>query len=217
MKMCHNTLGLTFIFKAMDINHQSRPPSYKFSNDPSKIIGLHFIIHIKKDMLLELCVGNYATFDGLVNGVDDIFRTSTTYCEKTITWIMFQNSKIGILIREKYSHYYDNNIQSKWTPIEPIIKDIKVDKSESFIITRIQFLIQFVVVKTIHCFQGLSLDELVFDPINVKKHGLTYTTLSRIQTKEKLFLLIPIQHEFFNVNPKIHIEMNRKQLQFGYH
>jgi hypothetical protein len=33
-----NTLGPTFIFKAMDINHQSCPPSYKLSNDPSKIM-----------------------------------------------------------------------------------------------------------------------------------------------------------------------------------
>jgi hypothetical protein len=40
-------------------------------------------------MLVELCVGNYATFDGLVNGTDDIFKASTTYCEKTIIWIMF--------------------------------------------------------------------------------------------------------------------------------
>jgi hypothetical protein len=40
-------------------------------------------------MLVDLCVGNYATSNGLVNGVDDIFKTSTTYCEKTIIWIMF--------------------------------------------------------------------------------------------------------------------------------
>jgi hypothetical protein len=43
-----NTLGPMFIFKAMDINHQSCPPSYKFSNDPSKIIGFHSTINIKK-------------------------------------------------------------------------------------------------------------------------------------------------------------------------
>jgi hypothetical protein len=36
-----NILGPTFIFKAMDINHQSCPPSYKLSNDPSKTMGLH--------------------------------------------------------------------------------------------------------------------------------------------------------------------------------
>jgi hypothetical protein len=53
--------------------------------------------------------------------------------------VMFLKSKIGTLTREKYSHYYDNNIESKWTPIEPIIKDIKVAKFQSFIITKIQF------------------------------------------------------------------------------
>jgi hypothetical protein len=60
-----------FIFKAMDINHQSCPPSYKLSNDPSKIIGLCSTINIFKNMLVELCAGNYATCNGLVNGVDD--------------------------------------------------------------------------------------------------------------------------------------------------
>ncbi len=64
-------------------------------------------------MLVELCVGNYATFDGLMNGANDIFKTSTTYCERIIIWIMFQNSKIGTLIKEQYNHCYDNNIESK--------------------------------------------------------------------------------------------------------
>jgi hypothetical protein len=45
-------------------------------------------------MLVELFVGNYVTFDGLLNGADGIFKTSTTYCEKTSIWIMFQNSKL---------------------------------------------------------------------------------------------------------------------------
>jgi hypothetical protein len=100
-------------------------------------------------MLVELRVDNYATFDGLVNGVDDILNTLTTHCGKTIIWIMFQNFKIGTLTRKIYSHYYDNNIESKWTPIEPIIKDIRGSKSQSFIITRIQFSIQLVVVRNI--------------------------------------------------------------------
>jgi hypothetical protein len=88
-----NTLGPTFIFKAMEINHQSCPPFYKLLNDASKIIGLNSIIQIFKKMLVELCVGNYATCDGLVNGIDGILKTSTTYCDKTIIWIMFQNFK----------------------------------------------------------------------------------------------------------------------------
>ncbi len=98
--MFTNTLGPTFIFKAMDINHQSCFPSYKFSNDLSKIVGLHSTIHINIYMLVELCVDNYATSDGLVNGIDDIFKTLTTYCEKTIIWIIFQNSKIGTVTRK---------------------------------------------------------------------------------------------------------------------
>jgi len=79
-------------------------------------------------MLVELCASNYATFDGLMSGFDDIFKAWTIYCEKTIIWIMFMNSKIGTLTRKKYNHYY-NNTKSKWTLIEPIIKDIKVGKS----------------------------------------------------------------------------------------
>ncbi len=41
-----NTLGATFIFKVMDINHQSCPPSYKLSNDLNKIAGLYYTINI---------------------------------------------------------------------------------------------------------------------------------------------------------------------------
>ncbi len=113
--MFSNTLGPIFIFKAMEINHQSCLPPYKLSNELSKTMCLHSTIHIKEDMLVELCVSYYATFNGLVNGTNDIFKASTTYCEKTIIWIIFQNFKIGTLTNEKYSHYYDNNIESKWT------------------------------------------------------------------------------------------------------
>ncbi len=52
-------------------------------------------------MLIELRVGNSPTYDGFLNGVDGIFKASITYCDKTIIWIMFQNSKIETLIREK--------------------------------------------------------------------------------------------------------------------
>jgi len=35
---------------------------------------LHLEVQVKKNMLVELCVGNYATHDGLVNGVDEILQ-----------------------------------------------------------------------------------------------------------------------------------------------
>jgi len=49
--------------------------------------------------VVEVCVGNYATSNGLVNGVDGIFKVLTIYCAKTIIWIMFQNSKIETLTK----------------------------------------------------------------------------------------------------------------------
>ncbi len=73
-----NTLSPIFIFKAMHIDHESCLIFYKLSNDLNKITSLHFTIYIKN------YVGNYATFDGLVNGGNDIFKASITYCEKTI-------------------------------------------------------------------------------------------------------------------------------------
>jgi hypothetical protein len=83
-----NTLSPTFIFKEMHIDLEWCLAFYKLSNDLNKITGLHYIIYIK------IYVGNYATFDGLVNGGNDNFKTSITYCEKTIIWIMFQKIKL---------------------------------------------------------------------------------------------------------------------------
>jgi hypothetical protein len=72
-------------------------------------------------MILELCIGNYVAFYGFVNWVDGIFETFMTYNDKTIIWIMFQNFIIETVTKENYNHYHNNNIKSKWTPIEPII------------------------------------------------------------------------------------------------
>jgi hypothetical protein len=115
---------------------------------------------MKQNMLIELCVGNYATFDGLVNGANGIFKTSISYHNKTIIWISFPNKKIGMLVT---IHLYTKNIQLNWTPIVPIIKDIRIDKNRSRITTRIQL----ATLRTIHQLHGLLLNKLTFDPTNV--------------------------------------------------
>ncbi len=66
-------------------------------------------------MVIELCVINYSIYGGLVNGIDNVFKTSTSYHNKTTIWILFPNPKIGMLIREKFTHLYTNNIQPNWT------------------------------------------------------------------------------------------------------
>jgi hypothetical protein len=59
---------------------------------------LQFIL--KKDTLVELCVSNYVTFYGLVNPIDGILKTSTTYCENNHYMIQKKHYrlKIGMLI-----------------------------------------------------------------------------------------------------------------------
>jgi hypothetical protein len=74
--------GPTLDFEAIDIHHHSCSSSYKLPNGLSKTIGLHIIIRIKQDMVIELCVGNYATYDSLVNGANGMFKTSTSYHNK---------------------------------------------------------------------------------------------------------------------------------------
>ncbi len=49
----------------------------KLSNDPSKILELHTTIHIKIDMLMDLCTRNHVTIVGLVNGNHEIFKLKT--------------------------------------------------------------------------------------------------------------------------------------------
>jgi hypothetical protein len=96
-----------------------------------------------------------------------------------------------------FFYNYNYNFESKWTPTEPIIKDIKVGKSQSFIKTRIEFSIQLVVVRNIHCSQGLLLDEFVFDSTNVKNTSIHIYNIILQLKKIKLFLLVLLQHKLF--------------------
>jgi len=80
----NKTIGPTFNFKAINIHHHSCSTSYTLLNDPSKIASLHITIHIKQNILNELCVRNYTISNDLVNGANGIFRTSTSYHNKTI-------------------------------------------------------------------------------------------------------------------------------------
>ena len=91
-----------------------------------------------------------------------------------------------------------------------MVKEFYIGKDKSHkSVTRIQFPIQLAVARPIHRSQGLSLDEMAFDPTNVTKHGLTYIALSRIRTKEKLYLLTPLEHKKFHVDECVSQEMSR--------
>ncbi len=131
-------------------------------------------------MLVELCVGNYAIHDGLVNGVDGIFERSTkVFNLEEVIWILFNNPKCGQLTRIKNAHLYEHEIHPTWTPIKLISKDIQIGSNSFHIITRTQFPIQLVAKHIIHRAQRLTLDYFAFDPTNVYRHGLTYFLVLR--------------------------------------
>ncbi len=78
-------------FFACDVHIETCPSHLKLSNLPFQRVGLHYEILAEKKMLVELCVGNYETFDGLVNGANVIFEEFTEIISKSFVWIHFHN------------------------------------------------------------------------------------------------------------------------------
>jgi hypothetical protein len=66
---------------------------------------------------------------------------------------------------------------------------IKIRKTQSHVITKIQFHLQLTIVKIVHKSQRLSFNELVFDPKSVTIHDLKYANLFLIRKKETLCLI----------------------------
>jgi hypothetical protein len=64
-------------------------------NNPNFTAKLHLKFQVKKNLLVELCVGNYSTHDVLVSGVDGIFQASSNLPNSQVIWILFNNPKNG--------------------------------------------------------------------------------------------------------------------------
>ena len=146
-----NTPGETYKFVAKDAPSKTCPPSYKLSDISSNTCGLHSEIFLKKDMLVELCAGNHATHDGLVNGADGIFKDFTTTPERLV-WIDFGTPSIGVETRLKHINVYQHHshIQNHWTPITQKTAEIQIGMNSLHIVTWIQFPIQLATARTIH-------------------------------------------------------------------
>ncbi len=55
--------------------HGLMPSTYHYKKIPNKTTRLHNIWQVKENMFIELCARNYATYDGLVDGLDGLFKT----------------------------------------------------------------------------------------------------------------------------------------------
>jgi hypothetical protein len=69
------TIGPIFYFQAKYITHDICPPNFTLSKiDPSKIDELHNELHLKQNILIELCACNSCTNVGLANGDEGFFK-----------------------------------------------------------------------------------------------------------------------------------------------
>jgi exonuclease III len=101
------------------------------------------------------------------------------------------------------------DISNEWIPILRIAKPLSTTKNASHLKIRKQFPIKLASGRTTHRSQGLTLDNVAFDPTGIRIHGLVYTTLSRVRNIESLYLLNALKMDNFKVKQKIDIEMQR--------
>jgi hypothetical protein len=128
--------GDVFILRAQN-KHDTCPQSFQLQNDANFTLRLHSKVQVKKNTLVELCGGNYATHDGFINGADGIFQGSIkVFNSQEVIWILFNNPKCGQLTRIKNAHLYEHEIHLTLTPIETISKDIQIGSNSSHIIPR---------------------------------------------------------------------------------
>ena len=71
---------------------------------------------------MEIIAGNYNTQDGLVNGLDGIFRAYTKEENVDIVCIEFHDPKIGMQQKNRLAQYYNEFTERKWVPILQIAR-----------------------------------------------------------------------------------------------
>ncbi len=153
-------------------------------NNPNFTAKLHLKFQVKKNLLVELCVGNYSTHDGLVNGAGGIFQALNKFPNsQEVIWILFNNLKSGQLTRTKNAHFYEHQIHPTWTPIEPISRDIQIGSKFNSYYNKDAISYSTSCNTYYHQAQGLTLDHLAFDPNGVYKQHFPI-----LRTKEFFYL-----------------------------
>jgi predicted SnoaL-like aldol condensation-catalyzing enzyme len=83
-------------------------------------------------MLIKLCVGNYATHDGLFNGANGVVQYVTKLQKnESLVWIRSNNPKARSITIIQNQHLYTTHIHETWTPTQPISKEIQIKENLS--------------------------------------------------------------------------------------
>jgi len=164
----------------------------KIPNDPTKTMGLFSVYSVHVAAKYDLTT-NVSVLDGMTNGaeytvekIDYRVPDSTT---PSTTWVMFKDPNIGHYWRREYLHLYNVQIQSTWTPMVEITRQVRLYKRNQVQVLRRQFPLRPAAAKTIHCCQGDTLDAAVVDlPASTREH-MHYVGLSRLQNISGLHIL----------------------------
>jgi ATP-dependent exoDNAse (exonuclease V) alpha subunit len=168
---------------------------------------LPFQLILKLEMFVEIYACNYDSKDGLVNGANGILKGYTKTEKVDVLWIKFHEPHIGKRQASKLSYLYNSNTGSDWTPILRILKLVSTSAKTGRLKIRKRFPIKLACARTIHRSQGLTLDNVSFQPARIQIHGLVYTALSHVRRIDSLYLLSPLTKDNFKLKQKVDIEM----------
>jgi len=194
-KMLSVVRGDEIVIDAIDYeeeNHGNIPSHAHIATLPSQIV-------LKFNMLVKIYAGSYDSQDGLVNGADGIIKAYVKLDNFDVIWIKFYDECIGCRQAHRFSFLYSQQICKYWTPILRTTKPVSVLEKIGKLKIRKQFPIQLACARTIHRLQGLTLDNLAFDPLRIHHHGLVYAALSCVRNIESLYLLSPLKNENFQI------------------
>jgi hypothetical protein len=141
-----------------------------------------------------------------VNDADGVVKAYTKIYSIDVLWIRFHDPLIGHQQANKLGYLYNLYTPRDWTPVLRITKPISMIKKNKSGEDPKNIPIQLACARTVHMSQGLTLDSVAFDPSGIRKHGLVFTTLSRVKNMESLYLLNPLTHKNFRVKQKFDIE-----------
>lgn len=138
---------------------------------------------------------NLVMADGLNNGVIGVLKHimwgKTASGEKVPSklFFLFEHERIGKQTRAKWSAYMKNNkIDLSLTPIERISDIIYTSKDNTTFVIRSMFPLGPAMGVTVHKSQGVTTDVIVFHPSKFATKRHWYVALSRVTSKEGLFI-----------------------------
>jgi ATP-dependent exoDNAse (exonuclease V) alpha subunit len=135
----------------------------------------------------------------LVNGTDGILKVYTKTKKLDVLWIKFHEPHIGKRQESKLSCLYNSNTGSGWTTILQISKPVSTSTKTGRMKIQKQFPIKLACAGTVHRSQGLTLDNVAFQPTRIQIHGLVYTAFFRVRSINSLYLLSPLTKDNFKV------------------